>query len=152
MPNFFWTSTFVYKSKENKMSSIEAIKAINFLLFLFLGGIHLYWVFGGQWGLRYALPSNAEGVLVLQPRKIGTVGVACCLFVAGLLSIGLLAWGTWPFLVIGILFGLRVIGDFKYVGVGKKIKNTAFAQKDATVFIPLCVYLSWSHFFLYFWQ
>ncbi|WP_158963145.1 DUF3995 domain-containing protein [Myroides fluvii] len=133
------------------MSGIEGIKAINFLIFLFLGGIHLYWVFGGQWGLNAALPSNAEGVRVLQPGKKGTVGVACCLFVAGLFSSGVITWGTWPFLVIGILFGLRVIGDFRYVGIGKKIKNTPFAQKDATVFIPLCIYLSLSHFFLFYW-
>lgn len=131
---------------------IEGIQGINAAVFFLLGGVHLFWVFGGLWGTQFAIPSTATGEPVFQPRKGGTLLVACCLFAAAILNLGFLAIGQWTYFWIGLLFGLRVIGDFKYVGLGKKIKNTPFAQKDATIFIPICIYLSLSHFFLFFWQ
>lgn len=130
---------------------IEGVYWLNGIVFLLLGGIHLFWVLGGQWGTNFAIPSTVEGIAVFQPRKIGTLVVAVCLVLGALLNFKFIHLGQWSFLVIGILFGLRVIGDFKYVGLGKKVRNTLFAQKDATVFIPICVYLSLSHFFLFFW-
>lgn len=133
------------------MNVITAIQGINFLVFLLLGGIHLYWVLGGTWGILYTIPSNADGIPVFKPRKVGTLLVACCLILAALLSIGVCTIDKGVFLFIGLLFGLRVLGDFKYVGLGKKVKNTHFARKDATVFIPLCIYLSLSNVFLFFW-
>lgn len=131
---------------------IEGIQGINAIIFLLLGGVHLFWVFGGLWGTPFAIPSTTTGEPVFQPRKGGTLLVACCLFAAAILNLGFLAIGQWAYFWIGLLFGLRVIGDFKYVGLGKKVKNTPFAQKDATIFIPICIYLSLSHFFLFFWQ
>lgn len=131
---------------------IEGIQGINAVVFLLLGGVHLFWVFGGLWGTQFAIPSTTTGEPVFQPRKGGTLLVACCLFAAAILNLGFLAIGQWTYFWIGLLFGLRVMGDFKYVGLGKKIKNTPFAQKDATIFIPICIYLSLSHFFLFFWQ
>ena len=131
---------------------VEVLRGVNAVVFLLLGGIHLYWVLGGLWGTNYAIPSTAEEIPVFQPRKIGTSAVAICLVLAALANFRLVDLGSWSSLVIGILFGLRVIGDFKYVGLGKKVKKTPFAQKDATVFVPLCIYLSLSHFFLFFWQ
>ena len=131
---------------------IEGIQGINTMIFLLLGGVHLFWVFGGLWGTPFAIPSTTTGEPVFQPRKGGTLLVACCLFAAAILNLGFLAISQWTYFWIGLLFGLRVIGDFKYVGLGKKIKNTPFAQKDATIFIPICIYLSLSHFFLFFWQ
>lgn len=133
------------------MNVITVIQGVNLLVFLLLGGIHLYWVFGGTWGAPYAIPSDANGKPVFKPRKMGTLLVAGCLIIAALLSVEVIFIGKSAFLFIGLLFGLRVIGDFKYVGLGKKIKNTRFARKDATVFIPLCIYLSLSNVFLFFW-
>jgi hypothetical protein len=37
------------------------------------------------------------------------------------------------------LFILRAIGDFKYLGFFKKIKNTKFGQNDTKYFAPLCL-------------
>ncbi len=129
----------------------EVLQLINAVIFFFLGGIHVYWVLGGSWGIKFAIPSTEEGRPVLKPRKVGTLVVAIGLVVAALLNLNVLVFGHGVYFVIGLLFGLRVIGDFKYVGLGKKVKNTIFAQKDATVFIPLCLYLSLSHLFLFFW-
>jgi len=40
---------------------------------------------------------------------------------------------------IPIIFILRAVGDFNYVGIFKKIKNTEFARADSKIFIPLCL-------------
>jgi hypothetical protein len=45
-------------------------------------------------------------------------------------------YGYW---IIPSIFILRAIGDFKYVGFFKKIKDTEFAKADSKWFIPLCL-------------
>ncbi len=45
-------------------------------------------------------------------------------------------YGYW---IIPAIFILRAIGDFKYVGVFKKIKDTEFAKADSKWFVPLCL-------------
>ncbi len=52
-------------------------------------------------------------------------------------------------LCIGLLFGLRTIGDFKYVGSTKWVRNTPFARYDITLYTPLCAGLARSHLVLY---
>ena len=37
------------------------------------------------------------------------------------------------------IFILRAIGDFKYVGFFKKVKNTPFAKLDSKFYSPLCL-------------
>jgi len=44
-------------------------------------------------------------------------------------------------LFVGVIFIIRVIGDFKFVGITKRIKGTKFAVKDNQVYIPLCLML-----------
>jgi hypothetical protein len=39
-------------------------------------------------------------------------------------------------------FSLRVIGDFRYVGLFKSIRGTRFAHYDTLVFTPLCLFLA----------
>ena len=132
------------------MNIIMLLQGINFLLFLLLGGIHVYWAIAGTWGAAFAIPTTSKGIPVFQPRKTGTLLVGGCLIVAALLNGGWINLGLWTNFGIGLLFGLRVMGDFTYVGIFKKVKNTAFAQKDATVFIPLCIYLSLAHLLLFY--
>ncbi|MBK7465824.1 MAG: DUF3995 domain-containing protein [Saprospiraceae bacterium] len=40
---------------------------------------------------------------------------------------------------IAILFIVRAIGDFQYVGFFKKIKHSLFAEYDTNYFSPLCL-------------
>jgi Protein of unknown function (DUF3995) len=42
---------------------------------------------------------------------------------------------------IGAIFLLRALGDFKYVGFFKSIKNTEFGRLDTQFYAPLCLYL-----------
>ena len=52
-------------------------------------------------------------------------------------------------LAIGIIFLLRSIGDFKWVGLFKKVRDTEFGRSDTKYFVPLCLFLSLSAFLIY---
>ncbi len=130
---------------------IEILGLIESVIFFILAGIHFNWVLGGAWGFEAALPTNAEGKRVLNPKKLDSfiVGLGLLSFglffliKTGLVSIGLPKWllnyGT---LIIAAIFLLRAIGDFKYIGFFKKIKNTKFAKADNNYFSPLCLFLA----------
>jgi hypothetical protein len=131
------------------MSLVVVIKIVNVLIFSFLSGVHIYWAFGGKWGIEGVLPTK-DGVKQLNPASVGTIVVATGLALFAFISGADLARYKWGYLIISILFGLRTIGDFRYVGLFKIVKNSVFARKDTAIFIPLCIYLSLSNAFLYF--
>lgn len=131
------------------MTLIVFIKIVNALIFSFLSGVHIYWAFGGKWGLEGVLPTK-DGVKKLNPSPGGTLVVAGGLALFAFISSVDVIEYKWSYLVLFILFGLRAIGDFRYVGLFKKVEDSVFAVKDTQLFIPLCVYLSLSNAFLYF--
>ena len=45
-------------------------------------------------------------------------------------------YGLW---IVGILFIVRAIGEFTYVGFFKKIRHTRFGQNDTKYYSPLCL-------------
>jgi hypothetical protein len=117
-------------------------------IFSLLGGIHFYWAFGGKWAIEKALPTKEDEVSVLNPKQFGTVFVGLGLLFFGvfyLLKTGLIgfqfpiwidSYGGW---IIPSIFILRAIGDFRYVGFFKTIKNTKFGRADTQLFSPLCL-------------
>ena len=116
-------------------------------ILVLLALVHFYWAMGGRYGLEQALPTNKEGHRVLNPSRFMTYMVGFVLlgfaYVAYMLYIGepsigikSVGWG------LSLLFLLRVVGDFKMVGIFKKIQNTVFARYDNWVFIPLCLFIS----------
>lgn len=124
------------------------LSIVLFLTFTVLGLIHFNWMFGGKWGLENSLPTKENGELVLNPKKrdSASVGLGLTFFglfyllSSGIVSVDIPNWvlslGSW---IIPSLFLLRAIGDFKYVGFFKKIKNTKFAKSDSRLFSPLCL-------------
>lgn len=124
---------------------------INALIFTIISGFHFYWAMGGKVGFDVVLPSNTEGSKSLNPSKLITC-VAACVFLsvaifylikAHLIPIklnGLIQlFGLYPLAIVLII---RAIGDFKYVGFFKKIKNTPFARYDTQYYSPLCLFLA----------
>ena len=108
------------------------LESILIITFLVISIIHFYWLFGGLKGLNKALPTDEKGKRVLHPGKIETI----------IVSLGLLFFSFYYFTKVGIfeielpqlialysgwiisaIFILRAVGDFKYVGFFKKIKN-----------------------------
>ena len=122
---------------------------ILFGIFLILSGFHFYWLFGGKYGAKQAIPTKSIDAKPGRIPKYSTLIVAI-----GLMTIGLYYFGNtnnkidvlessknvvlW---IIPSVFVLRSIGEFKYVGFFKKIKNTEFATADTKLFSPLCLFI-----------
>jgi len=128
---------------------IIVISILLFLIFLFISSIHFYWAFGGQKGSDEVLPTKDDNTTkVLNPTTGSTLIVAFGLLGFGLFILSmsglttfsvpnwLTKYGLWT---IGGVFTLRAIGDFKYVGLFKKIKQTTFGKNDTKYFTPLCL-------------
>ena len=121
-----------------------------FMLFASISLLHFYWLFGGQFGLAHALPTDTAGNRVINPNKFETALVSITLLAFAifyLIKIGflpynlpqvILNYGGW---LLSLIFISRAIGDFKYVGFFKKITTTTFAKFDTKYFsyISLCI-------------
>lgn len=125
---------------------------LNILIFAALSALHVYWAVGGQWALAASIPSTSTGEKLFNPGRVGTWIVAL-----GLLAFALLTYlhlnnfypAIAPYLnqlTLGIafIFLMRTVGDFKYIGLFKKVKGTPFAKQDTKIYIPLCFYLAMS--------
>lgn len=131
---------------------IKILIGITSLIFIIIGMLHVFWAFGGSWGVNTALPTKDDSELpVLRPRMLGSLFIGLLCFFASVLLIvqlDLLAaiksspLSKWLCITGGIVFLLRAIGEGKYVGFFKKIKHTRFAKQDTAFFSPLCVWIS----------
>jgi hypothetical protein len=119
------------------------------LTLLALGALHVYWAAGGRWGLAVAVPRRADGTPTFRPSALATIAVAGALFAtagiiasaAGLLPAPPLLWPGWTRhlgLAAAAVFGLRMIGDFRFAGLFKREWRTEFARWDSQLFSPLC--------------
>jgi len=116
------------------------------LVLLSLAAVHVYWAARGV-GTTAGIPSRADGTPVFRPGRVATLGVAVALGLAALLVMGraqlldfglpplLLRVGTWG---VAVAFAARTIGEFRYVGVFKRVRGTPFARWDSRLFTPLC--------------
>jgi len=136
------------------------LSAVAALLLVAAGGMHGYWALGGQAGAAAVIPRRVEeGPPLFMPRKPGTMVVGLLLWAVAIVL--LVQSGAWPFyepngftkwacLLCALVFLLRSVGDFRYMGLGKKIKTTRFAYWDTRLYTPLCLVLSlacWSAYF-----
>jgi hypothetical protein len=44
--------------------------------------------------------------------------------------------------VLAIIFAARALGDFRFVGFTKSVRDSRFARLDTRVYSPLCVLLA----------
>ncbi|QMW02862.1 DUF3995 domain-containing protein [Spirosoma foliorum] len=133
----------------------------NSIILLVVSGIHVYWALGGNWGLRESLPER-NGTKMLRPGRFITFIVAIifsgmALFylykighfpsINSLIPTWLSQYGLW---ILAIIFLIRALGDFRYVGFFKRIRNSRFADLDTKFYSPLCLLLSANTFLLIF--
>jgi hypothetical protein len=120
------------------------------IIFTALGLIHFNWVIGGKFGLEKSLPTNENGEKILNSKKIYIAIIGIGLTLLGLFYLiksGFLEFNIpdWTIKYIGwiipIIFLLRAIGDFKYAGFFKRIKDTEFGKWDSKLFSPLCLFI-----------
>jgi hypothetical protein len=120
------------------------------VIFAALGLLHLYWAAGGRWGHGATVPSSG-GKRLFSPSLLGTVMVALALLSAMAVILGRIGvWGAfvpaWVFACgvwgISVIFFLRSVGEFKYVGFFKRVRGTKFARWDTWLLSPLCLFIS----------
>lgn len=117
------------------------------LTFFILGGFHFYWLFGGTWGLRQVIPTKSKTASpsAIPPLATLIVALGLCSFglmyllKSELISFQLPGWINYGYWIIPSIFILRAIGEFKFVGFFKTIKDTEFAKADSKLFSPLCL-------------
>ncbi len=123
----------------------------NTFILLAISGIHFFWAFGGRWGADAAIPTSQDGKTMLSPDIFATLVVAFGILAMALfhlekiqiVSLSIPNWiNTYGLKIIAGIFLLRAIGEFRYVGFFKKIKNTKFATLDTKYYSPLCLILS----------
>lgn len=131
------------------------------VVFAILSFLHLYWAAGGKFGGGMTIPTASSGKRLLNPSPFGTILVAAALFAAMLVVLGRLKiwgaflpswifyWGTW---LIALLFLLRTIGDFRYVGFFKSVTDTNFARWDTILFSPLCLSIAGVAFLISYYE
>jgi hypothetical protein len=108
--------------------------------------LHVYWAVRGV-NASTAVPSRTDGTPVFRPGRVATLTVAAALVVAALLvlarahvvTIGLptnlIDVGVW---LVAATFTMRTVGEFRYVGIFKRVRGTPFARWDTRLFTPLC--------------
>lgn len=131
---------------------------VDAVLFAAIGLLHLYWALGGNWGADVALPTRGS-VPGAPPRftfhvtPVATFVVAVLLFLAAAVVLGrasllsnaapathwIFVVGTW---VLAALFLVRAIGEFRYIGFFKGVRDTEFARWDTWLFSPLCLIIA----------
>jgi hypothetical protein len=116
-------------------------------VFVYLSLLHISWALGGSSPSAAVIPFHA-GKPLLTPTPPGTLLVALALLICALLVFGTL--GIWRFslpmwlfrvgmLGVAAVFLLRAIGDFRYLGFFKTVRDSSFARNDSWLYSPLCV-------------
>ncbi len=130
-------------------------------IFIAISGLHFYWVLGGVWGARAAIPDQFVDSY-FNPENKNKMKVATLIVALGLLVMAILVatnFSFWespiePQMVdyvlygIGALFLLRAIGEFNYVGFFKRKKEGLFGKYDSLLFSPLCLVISFLAFYI----
>jgi hypothetical protein len=133
------------------MNINQILFALNALILFFVAAIHFYWAFGGKRGAHAVLPQINSEKRVFTPSAIMTLAVAIPFLIISLIFGQAAGWFDFEIittylpnllLVLVAVFAIRALGDFKYVGFFKKIKNTEFAINDTKYFTPLCSFLA----------
>ena len=128
----------------------NAIGVVLFGIFGSLALLHVYWALGGEAGRAAGVPS-VGGKRLFEPSRFGTLLVAGALLVAAIVIGGIAGWLggrvpsnvlRWLTLGISLVFLLRAVGDFRYVGFFRRPSETPFADWDRRLYSPLCLFIA----------
>jgi hypothetical protein len=118
--------------------------------FAALSALHVYWAAGGRLGSVAALPER-NGAPLFQPGLASTLAVAGLLAFAALLVLARAGHGPATALpqwmvrfgapVAAVVLLARAIGDFRYVGFFKRVRDTRFARLDTRIYSPAALLL-----------
>jgi hypothetical protein len=123
------------------------------LILIVLSDLHVYWARGGKAGKGAAIPTLNERP-ALKPTALTTIMVAVVLLAMAAVLAFRIGWLDLPAVpglssfvrvcawLIAVAFALRAVGDFRYVGFFKKIRESRFARLDTFAYSPLCACLA----------
>ena len=118
--------------------------------FVVLASLHVHWAMGGRIGAEAVIP-EVRGRPAFVPGPGVTLVVAAALAACALLVLataGLVpvpipdAWLQPAMAALAVAFALRAVGDFRLVGLTKRVRGTRFARMDDVLYVPLCLALS----------
>jgi hypothetical protein len=131
---------------------------INTTIFLLLSILHFYWTFGGKLWYEDVLPTNSRGLNRMNPSM-----TACLIIAFGLIFLAFITAGNqglfdkyvkrkyfrYGALTIVVIFFLRAIGDFRFIGFFKTVTRTKFGINDTQIFSPLCLFVALLSLFIF---
>jgi hypothetical protein len=129
-------------------------------VFTALAITHVYWALGGRRGSAAVVPSEG-GEPLFRPSPVGTLMVAAALLMAAAVVAGVVGWIATPVpklvlramtLTISLVFFMRAIGDFRFVGFFKVANDSSFASRDTQVYSPLCLAIACAAFVVEWWS
>lgn len=108
-----------------------------------LAAFHFYWAAGGQWGNQATIP-HAGGKPLIHPGAGAAIAIAVLLLIGATGAVVQFdPWLKTQFLrAMALVFALRALGDFHYIGFFKQSNDSLFAYWDTRLFSPLCVLLA----------
>ncbi len=119
-------------------------------VFALLSALHIYWAVGGRSGAVAVLPEH-DGAPLFRPGPASTLVVAGLLAFAALLVLAHSGRGPGALLphwmmtlgvpVIAVVMLARSVGDFRYIGFFKAVRDTRFARLDTRYFSPIALLL-----------
>jgi hypothetical protein len=139
------------------MSSVPAFVSFALAVVLFaLAALHVAWALGAKLGSSVVIP-NRNGRSTFTPSRTGTLLVAAALL--GATCVALLQGGVvgpllpealvrWAACAAGSAFLLRAVGEFRLVGVFKRVRGTEFARWDDWCFSPLSALMGSAFWYL----
>lgn len=127
---------------------ITVLSLLLILVFTVLACIHFNWVIGGTYGFSKSIPTKENGERLFNPKIMDSAVVGLVLLGFGgfyLIKSGLIQLEIWqtPFAyaswIIAGIFVLRSIGEFKYLGFFKKIKDSEHEIAYRKILLPMCL-------------
>jgi hypothetical protein len=124
---------------------------INTTIFILLSILHFYWTLGGKLWYDDVLPMTSNGLHILNPSTTASLIIAFGLLFLSLITLGNQGlfdryvkriYFSYGALITAIIFLLRSIGDFRFIGFFKIVKWTRFGINDTQIFSPLCLFVS----------
>lgn len=109
-----------------------------------LAALHVAWGLGLRWGSHAAIPEVAGRPAFRPPRSLTALVAAALGVAAALVVVAVRCGASWSWLSLAVagVFALRALGDFRFVGLTKRVHGTAFARWDDGLFTPLSVLLA----------
>lgn len=136
------------------------LSIINVIILTIISAIHFYWAFGGRWATDRVFP-EIKTTKPIKPSIAATVLVAITFLGFAGVYLNKIQVINMPFpafinqygvLILAIIFIVRAIGEFKYVGFFKTIKNSKFAEMDTKFYSPLCLLLGINSLIINFYE